>query len=45
MPSFQIGRDRWPTASEAQQFANAMTDPKNAARSDGLPEAERDNEL
>jgi hypothetical protein len=27
----QIGRDRWPTASEAQQFANAMTDPKNAA--------------
>jgi hypothetical protein len=26
----QIGRDRWPTASEAQQFANAMTDPKNA---------------
>jgi hypothetical protein len=27
----QIGRDRWPTASEAQQFANAMTDSKNAA--------------
>jgi hypothetical protein len=26
----QIGRDRWPTASEAQQFANAMTDPNNA---------------
>jgi hypothetical protein len=27
----QIGRDRWPTASEAQQFANAFADPKNAA--------------
>jgi hypothetical protein len=26
----QIGRDRWPTASEAQQFANAFTDPANA---------------
>jgi hypothetical protein len=26
----QLGRDRWPTASEAQQFANAMTDPANA---------------
>jgi hypothetical protein len=26
----QIGRDRWPTATEAQQFARAMTDPKNA---------------
>jgi hypothetical protein len=26
----QIGRDKWPTASEAQQFARAMTDPKNA---------------
>jgi hypothetical protein len=26
----QIGRDRWPTASEAQQFARALTDPKNA---------------
>jgi hypothetical protein len=26
----QIGRDRWRTASEAVQFANAMTDPKNA---------------
>jgi hypothetical protein len=27
----QIGRDRWPTATEAQQFANAFTDPANAA--------------
>jgi hypothetical protein len=27
----QLGRDKWPTASEAVQFANAMTDPKNAA--------------
>jgi hypothetical protein len=27
----QLGRDRWPTASEAQQFANAFTDPANAA--------------
>jgi hypothetical protein len=27
----QIGRDRWPSASEAQQFANAMTDPRNTA--------------
>jgi hypothetical protein len=26
----QIGRNRWPSASEAQQFANAMTDPANA---------------
>jgi hypothetical protein len=26
----QIGRDKWPTASEAQQFANAFTDPANA---------------
>jgi hypothetical protein len=26
----EIGRDKWPTASEAQQFARAMTDPKNA---------------
>jgi hypothetical protein len=26
----QIGRDRWPTATEAVQFANAMTDQKNA---------------
>jgi hypothetical protein len=25
----QIGRDSWPTASEAVQFANAITDPKN----------------
>ena len=27
----QLGRDKWPTASEAQQFANAFTDPANAA--------------
>jgi hypothetical protein len=27
----QLGRDRWPTATEAQQFANAFTDPANAA--------------
>jgi hypothetical protein len=26
----EIGRRRWPTASEAQQFARAMTDPANA---------------
>jgi hypothetical protein len=26
----QIGRDKWPTLSEAQQFANAFTDPVNA---------------
>jgi hypothetical protein len=25
----QLGRDKWPTASEAQQFANAFTDPVN----------------
>jgi hypothetical protein len=27
----KLGRDKWPTASEAQQFANAFTDPANAA--------------
>jgi len=27
----ELGRRKWPTATEAQQFANAMTDPKNAA--------------
>jgi hypothetical protein len=27
----QLGRDKWPTATEAQQFANAFTDPANAA--------------
>jgi len=27
----ELGRQQWPTASEAQQFARAMTDPKNAA--------------
>jgi hypothetical protein len=27
----EIGKQRWPTASEAQQFANAFADPKNAA--------------
>jgi hypothetical protein len=26
----EIGRNRWPSASEAAQFANAMTDPANA---------------
>jgi hypothetical protein len=26
----ELGRKRWPTASEAQQFANAFTDPVNA---------------
>jgi hypothetical protein len=26
----QIGRDRWPTATEAQQFTNAISDPVNA---------------
>jgi hypothetical protein len=26
----QLGRDKWPTATEAQQFANAFTDPVNA---------------
>jgi hypothetical protein len=25
----QLGRDKWPTATEAQQFANAFTDPVN----------------
>jgi hypothetical protein len=25
----RLGRDKWPTASEAQQFANAFTDPAN----------------
>jgi hypothetical protein len=25
----QLGRDKWPSASEAQQFANAFTDPVN----------------
>ena len=25
----RLGRDKWPTASEAQQFANAFTDPVN----------------
>jgi hypothetical protein len=25
----QLGRDKWPTATEAQQFANAFTDPAN----------------
>jgi hypothetical protein len=25
----QIGRDRWPTASEATQFTNAFSDPVN----------------
>jgi hypothetical protein len=27
----EIGKARWPDASEATQFANAFTDPKNAA--------------
>ena len=26
----QLGARKWPTASEAQQFANAFTDPVNA---------------
>jgi hypothetical protein len=26
----KIGRDKWPTASEAQQFERAMLDPANA---------------
>jgi hypothetical protein len=26
----EIGRQKWPTASEAQQFENAFTDPANA---------------
>jgi hypothetical protein len=26
----KLGRDKWPTATEAQQFANAFTDPANA---------------
>jgi hypothetical protein len=26
----ELGRRKWPTASEAQQFANAFTDPANA---------------
>jgi hypothetical protein len=38
----EIGRDRWPTASEAQQFARAMTDPtlvKLAAKAHVRPSA------
>ena len=27
----ELGRQKWPTATEAQQFANAFTDPANAA--------------
>jgi hypothetical protein len=27
----KLGADKWPTATEAQQFANAFSDPKNAA--------------
>jgi hypothetical protein len=27
----ELGRRKWPSASEAQAFANAMTDPKNSA--------------
>jgi hypothetical protein len=27
----ELGAQKWPTASEAQQFANAFSDPKNAA--------------
>jgi hypothetical protein len=27
----QIGKDRWPTASESQAFTNAISDPANAA--------------
>jgi hypothetical protein len=26
----ELGRRKWPTATEAQQFANAFTDPANA---------------
>jgi hypothetical protein len=38
----QLGRDRWPTATEAQQFANAFTDPVNrelAAKAHRRPQA------
>jgi hypothetical protein len=27
----ELGRQKWPTATEAQQFTNAISDPKNAA--------------